>query len=384
MLCKDAVSKVWGDEALPCLEDRTQYCQELKQALNNSVGEECLNAYAAGIVITPYNAPETLFADFERHYNYDDCPLAWVRPDKAFICDGVGNPAVEEATIWFGLAKDSQDICTQVRFFCTGAFYLTSSYYPFLRVNHLQGCLGGSPETAIDEKLTSGETNWTLKEQCVFSFLKPLAGMSKVTTQHITFLIGADDYLSVSRNLTQAAEYVRNPELMPLLTTTTRTTTTSTLAAATTSSTPPSTILSTISPTTSTTATSTTAGRAASTTSTPTSSTKNAPTTALEVSTTSRTTTTRRTSPQDARLNQSLTEIDNLFADMKDEVQRDKAPEEPPKSNGIILLAVLAFVMIASIMLLVYLYTIMRRPTIHPSRKVVLPPSVRRRMKKGV
>jgi hypothetical protein len=73
-----------------------------------------------------------------------------------------------------------------------------------------------------------------------------------------------------------------------------------------------------------------------------------------------------------------------MFGDLLSSVNKTKTQEEPKTSpNSLIMFGVMAAVALLSLLLLVYLYTAMRRPTIHSSRKVILPPSVRRKMRKG-
>ena len=80
-------------------------------------------------------------------------------------------------------------------------------------------------------------------------------------------------------------------------------------------------------------------------------------------------------------INQSIEEIDNMLGDMLTTINKTKK-EEPKTQDNLIIIVVLAAVMLVSLVILVYLYSMMRRPQIH-SRRVILPPSVRRKMRKG-
>ncbi|MFH0863411.1 MAG: hypothetical protein V1875_10360 [Candidatus Altiarchaeota archaeon] len=391
LFCQAAVQDVWGQSALGCLDNPAQYCQELGLILNDSMRQQCQDAYASGVEIHPANAPLTLFNDVENHYNYENCPLKWVREGNKWICSGQGNPAREQAIFWFDASGKSDDVCRQVRLFCTGAFYYTSSFFPLHRVKYLEGCLNGPFDDLVDKALASGPGNWTVSEQCTFAYMKPLAGVSRLTTQHVTFVMTEADYSAVLSNLTVAAQYVRNPQLMPATTTTA--TSTSTTSTTTTLTQPTATVLTTITTQTTTptiaptTTTPTTTSPSSTTTQTTTSPT--IPTTTVPTTTTSATmttneppTTTQKTVSPEA--NKSIEQIDSLFGDLVSSINQTQAKQEPKTSvNNIVMLAVMMTVAALSILLLIYLYTAMKRPTMHSSRKVILPPSVRRKMRKG-
>ena len=83
----------------------------------------------------------------------------------------------------------------------------------------------------------------------------------------------------------------------------------------------------------------------------------------------------------DAKLNQSLVEIESMINKVQPQANESASGQAMPYSN-VVMFAVLGVIILASIVLLVYVVTLLRRPTIHPSRKVVLPPSIRRRIKK--
>ncbi|MFH1055056.1 MAG: hypothetical protein V1744_03055 [Candidatus Altiarchaeota archaeon] len=356
--CMDVVSDVWGERGLACLDERTSYCLDLKGILGDSVGQQCLDAYAAGVEVYPYNAPEVLFNDVENHYNYDSCPLTWIRESNEWICSGKGNPAGDNAQMWFNVSRESTDYCRQVRSFCTGSYYYTSSYYPLLRVKYLQGCIGGSLDDMVDVKILSGESDWKVTDQCVFSYLKKMAGVSRETTQHVTFILTEADLDAVSGNLTIEAGYVRNPKLMPERTTTTTTSTTATTSTTT-----------TVSETTTTTTTETTTSSSSQTTTT------------IKPTTTSTTIPPTTTIPK-PEVNQSLAEIDSMLSNAVSSIEQDKKVE-PTQSNNMMILAMLGVFLLISVILLVYIYSQMTRPHVHSPRRVILPPSMRRRMRKS-
>ena len=58
--------------------------------------------------------------------------------------------------------------------------------------------------------------------------------------------------------------------------------------------------------------------------------------------------------------------------------------EETGETGNLVFFAGLGLVLLVSLVLLVYVYTALRRPSVQEPRKVVLPPSARRRMKKKV
>ena len=84
--------------------------------------------------------------------------------------------------------------------------------------------------------------------------------------------------------------------------------------------------------------------------------------------------------PDNARINASIREIDSLFGDVISNMNQTET--EKPRGSSLAIYGIIAVVVCLSLILLVYLYTAMRRPTFHSSRKVILPPSVRRKMKK--
>ncbi len=357
MLCREAVSTVWGEQALRCLNDSVSYCLELKNWTDGEMSQRCLDAYASGVEVHPATAPDAIFNDVENHYNYDDCPLKWVREQNRWICDLSGNPAGAQAQKWFNISRHSERLCSQVRAFCTGGFYYASSRDPLLRVNHLTGCFGDPLSKRVDEKLLSNETGWEVKLQCVFKYMKPFAGRSLETTQHQTFIVDEDNIEAVESNLTVQGFYVRNPELMPETTTTLAPSTTTSTTVTTTSTLPPSTT--TLPPTT-------------------TSATIPPSTSTLPPTTVTTVTSTTATLP--AELNQSLQEIDVLFEDVMASVNKSR---EPARGRGpdFTLFALIAVVLLASAVMLVYVYSRIRRPTVPSERRVVLPPSARRRMR---
>ena len=212
--CEQAVSTVWGREALKCLDDTVQYCLQIK-ALNETFGQSCLDAYAQGIRIDPAYAPASLFNDYERQVNHATCPLKWLRPSKEWICSDGTNAAGMEAQRWFDMASKAEDTCGQVRLFCTGSYYLSASMYPLNQVVNLRGCIGGTTEDLVDAKLASGEKGWTVNSQCTFGTMLNYAGVSRLNTQHVTFIIAEADYDAVSSNVTRAAAYVRDPSIKP-------------------------------------------------------------------------------------------------------------------------------------------------------------------------
>jgi hypothetical protein len=370
IFCEQAVSDVWGEHALTCLEDDISYCIELGESVGGEMKQQCLDAYAAGVDIDPSNAPAVLFNDVEDHYNYDSCPLKWIKKSNEWICSGEGNPAGHQADYWFNIARSAEDMCQQVRAFCTGSFYYTSSYFPLLRVKYLQGCISGPFDVLVDEEVVGGEPGWEVRDQCTFSYMKQMAGVSRRTTQHISFIVGEGLYISTLGNLTEQGFYVRNPGLMGPTTTSTSTTS-STVSTSTTL--PPSTTTLTVA-TTSTTASTTTLSPA---TTMVTASTIASQTTSTTTSTTS--TTVSTLSPE---LNESMDEIDSLLGDMMDSINKTK-PRKPRRSSNLLLFCFLALIFVAAVVLIVYVYSMMRRPAVHYSRKVVLPPSARRRMRKG-
>ncbi len=212
--CEEAVSAAWGREALKCLDNAVQYCLQIK-SLNETLGQSCLDAYARGIRIDPAYAPASLFDDYENHVNHAACPLKWLRPSKEWICRDGTNAAGLEAQRWFGMASKEKDTCGQVRLFCTGSYYLSASMYPLNQVVNLRGCIGGTTEDLVDAKLASGEDGWTVDSQCTFGAMLKYAGVSRLNTQHVTFVITQADYDAVSSNVTAAAAYVRDPSLRP-------------------------------------------------------------------------------------------------------------------------------------------------------------------------
>jgi hypothetical protein len=367
--CEESVEDAWGASALPCLTDTIEYCNELKEEVGEAIGNACLDAYASGVAVTPMNAPDILFQDSEKHYNYDDCPLNWVRPSKSWICAGEGNPALDEANKWFRKSTSADGACTQARLFCTGAYYYTSSYYPLLRVKHLSGCFGGPPHIEADEKILEGETDWEVKSQCVFQYNQPYAGRTKQVTQHISFIVSDEDYNSALGNLSVQAQYVRNPSL--LATTTTQTTTTTTQSTTTTLPPTTTTIVKKLDFTTTTIATTTTTTTSTTTTSTSYTTTSTIPTT-----------TTQPPKKKDEKLEKSIEEIDEIFNEIEKKVDKRKTSETGIPKSSITTLIVAALGIFIAIVLLVHLYTVMKRPHFHSRRKVIIPPSVRRRMRK--
>jgi len=392
LFCREAVSQVWGEKALSCLDDDVSYCQEVGRVLGDSVRQQCLDAYAAGVEVDPSTAPSDLFNDVENHYNYEDCPLKWVRDSQEWICSGVGKPAGAEANMWFDVARNSTDMCQQVRAFCTGSFYYTSSFFPLLRVSYLQGCLSGPFDVLVDGKLVSGEDGWVVKEQCTFSYMKQMAGVSRRTTQHVTFILSEGDFNSVLANLTEQGLYVRNPGLMAPTTTstsTTHTTVTSTSVTVTSTTVKATSTTSTTVPTTSTTIASQTT-QPTTTISAPPSTqptTTIAPPSTIAPTTTqakpATTTSTATTLPSlNPELNESMVEIDSLLDDMMTSMNKSTV-REPKRQSNLMMLGVLAFILVASLVLLVHVYSMIRRPSVHYSRDVVLPPSARRKMRKA-
>jgi hypothetical protein len=386
LFCRQTVVGVWGENALACLDDQTQYCTELISAINASVGRQCLDAIRAGAQITPSNAPRELFQDPSKLYNYDDCPLVWIRPNNEWICSGKGNPARDEALKWFALAKESKDTCMQVRLFCTGATYYASSFFPLNRVKYLQGCVNGPLQDLVDDKITSGESNWTVSESCDFAYMKEMAGVSRLTSQHLTFVVDENDFNAVEANLTSAAAYVFNDSLhVPSTTQTTATTTTITFNFVTSTISTTSTTMATTSTTipvvtTSIEETTTTVPVVSPTLTTATSTSTTTSTTAVEAPTS-----TTLPPPQpplmDNKVNKSIGEIESMLNKVQPTVDASTSNEPMPYSN-IVLIVVLGAIVLAAVVLLTYVVTVLRRPTIHPSRKVVLPPSIRRRIRK--
>ncbi len=362
-LCEAAVQEAWGVEYLRCLDERTAYCGQLESLKGHEMKQACLTAYAAGVEVTPTNAPEILFQDFPQHMNYDDCPITWLRPSNQFVCDGSGNPAGAEADRWFNQASSVTDKCPQVRAFCTGAFYYAKSRFPLNRVQHLSGCLSGSYEELVEDKIVSGEIGWTVKDQCVFSYMKKMAGLSRKTTQHITFILGEKKYKELEQELIQQAVYVRNPQLRPITTSTFPQTTTT---------------IDGVPMTTTTLATTTSSVK---TTTTSTSSTSSTTTLATTTSTTSAPSK-KKVQPIKKKPNKDLQEMDELINEMMVDMQENKTEE--PQSSGLLMLALTLLIFGASLVILVYVYSNMTRPRIRPKRNLVMPPSVRRRLKKGI
>jgi hypothetical protein len=382
--CRDSVAGVWGQDALRCLQERTAYCLEVKDVVGATFSQMCLDAYAAGIEIDPATAPSSIFNDVNNFYNYDSCPLKWSRYNNVWVCNASGNPAGDTARLWFNAAERTSDICSKVREFCSGAFYLASSYYPLHQVTYLQGCVSGSPDEMIDHELLAGGTNWSVESQCTFQYLKPMAGVSRIQQQHVTFIITKADYDLVMAKVQAEASYVKDPSRRPIsASTATSTTETTSTTESTTSTTQQVT-------STSTTATSTTATTTSLTTTSTTESTttttlaESAPTTSstsTSESTTSTAPTTTLPRVVDTNLNQSINEIDSMVGNMITTFNKTKN-DEPKAQNNITVLAVIALVIMLSLVILVYLYSLMRRPHVH-SRRVILPPSVRRRMRKN-
>jgi hypothetical protein len=341
--CRQAVSAVWGQEAVKCLDQPIEYCIQLRQ-MNESIGRQCLDAYAQGVQITPATAPMMLFNDEENSHNFDNCPLEWLRPGNDWICSGSGNPALENARMWFEAARTSHDMCQQVRLFCTGAYYFASSYDPLLRVKYLKGCVNGPLDVLVDGKLLSGESDWSVKEQCTFSYMKQLAGVSRVTTQHVTFIIGEADLDAVTGNLTIEAGYVRNPALMPPTTTLQPT-----------SATQPA-----IMPATSTTLA----------TQTPLSCPPSQPTDS------------RLCNPQ---VQSKLDDMDTMLADIASSMDTAKAENKQSYGIGTLLIvaALIVSVAVSLVLLAYYARTLVLNPSAAADRRIVLPPSFRRKAGKA-
>ena len=360
--CRNAVEQVWGSQALSCIDDRTAYCDDLKSVFGEDIRQQCLNAYATGVEVFPYTAPEVLFMDFENHVNYDDCPITWLRTSNEWVCSGEGNPSGITADFWFQNAKSKDIQCTQVRSFCTGAYYFAASKFPLNRVTHLKGCLGGSYDLQVDEAIVSGETDWIVKNQCFFSMMKQLAGVSRKISQHITFSLNEQDYNQVMSDVVMQAELVRNPSLTP--TTSTSSTTYETLP---TSTLPPPTILSTTIPTTTLPTTSTIQATTSTTVTT-------------VVETTYIPSTTLVAKVINSELNQSLEEMELLLDEMLESSERMKVKRENG-SIGMFVAGFAALIIGVCILFAVYLISNQRRPKIKPKSSVVVPPSVRRRLR---
>jgi len=376
--CRGAVAATWGQGVLRCLDDKTAYCLESKDVVGGNFSQMCLDAYALGVEVDPATAPSAIFNDVDNFYNYDTCPLKWSRANNEWVCSGKGNPAGDTARLWFNAAENSQNLCTKVREFCSGAFYLASSYYPLHQVTYLQGCVSGSPDTMIDEQLLSVATNWSVKSQCTFRYLKQMAGVSRIQQQHVTFIITEADYDDVMSAVTAEAGYVRNPsDRLPVESTMTSTTESTTSTTTTTESTTTSLVVSTSS--TASTTSSTTMSTVASATS-PTISSTSTTTSTIKTKPTTTTSTPQQQIVKPG-INQSIDEIDSMLGDMITTINKTKK-EEPKMQDNLVILAVLVVVMMVSLILLVYLYSMMRRPQIH-NRRVILPPSVRRKMRKG-
>jgi hypothetical protein len=325
-LCERAVEAVWGGQWTACLDDSVEYCLDLKNTVGEKASLDCMSAYASKIEVHPATAPHNIFQDYEHHVNHRDCPLTWLRTSNEWICDGSENPAGEKASLWFDMARNAGDTCTAVRRFCTGTFYQAKSRYPLAQVQHLTGCLSGSYELLIDEKIIEGQSEWTVKDQCVFSMQKQMAGITRRNTQNIMFIYTSEDYQTLQSQLISEGEYVRNPLIQPPTSTTTSTT---------------------VPPTTSTTSTTST------------------------------------TVPERAvgQVREPADDIDELLAGMLADINQTQRARTQ-KSNTLPSLIVLFALLIVSSALLIYIYSVMRRPRFHKSRKVIIPPSVRRKMMK--
>ncbi len=409
MLCNDVVSSMWAKGALKCLDDTQAYCSEVSAYLGPLEGAACINALANGVDVHPATAPLNVFGDVENHVNYDDCPLSWVRETNKWVCDGSGNPAGFEANNWFQRAASAKNVCQQVRAFCTGAYYLSASYFPLNRVTHLTGCLGGSMDDLIDDELLSGDPGWEVRQQCVFSYMKQFAGRTLETTEHLSFVVNEADFLAMKSNLTVQAYYVQNPSLMPTTTTTVAapitSTTSSTILTTTTSTTttPPTTqhptplapssstiqllttlIPSTTQPPTTLTPLTTLVPSTVQQTTYTAPSTTQMPITSSTVLTTSTVavSTTLYVLGDHGGLNSSLEDIDVLFDEMFESINKTKSEGKSGSSN-ILMFGIVGLAFAVPVILSLYILHMVRAPAQVEERRVVLPLSARRRLRKS-
>lgn len=72
--------------------------------------------------------------------------------------------------------------------------------------------------------------------------------------------------------------------------------------------------------------------------------------------------------------------MDALVGDVVSQINKEK---EHKRSSGLMMLGLAALVFAASMLLLVYVYSNMTRPRIKRKKNIVMPPSVRRKLKKG-
>ena len=96
-----------------------------------------------------------------------------------------------------------------------------------------------------------------------------------------------------------------------------------------------------------------------------------------------KTTSTTTTAPAPPKLEDNdLKEMDHLIDEMMESLNDSSSPKKGEVNNThLIVFALLVF--IASLVLVVYVYTSVTRPRVHIKRNLVVPPSVRRRLRKG-
>ncbi|MCX6695805.1 MAG: hypothetical protein NTU61_05870 [Candidatus Altiarchaeota archaeon] len=212
IICREVVSRVWGSEGLKCLSNTgLDYCSDIKAAYGEEAYAGCVKKVSDGSGIDPAGYPEFVVNDVENHYDYANCPVKWLR-DNQWICSGEGSPAREQTNYWLNAAENAESLCSRVERFCTGGNYYADSMFPLYRVKYLEGCLGPPFTQEVDLKVSSGEANWTVKKQCVFSYLRELAGVNKTTKSHVTFIVNKGDVDSIVDEMKAVASEVASRE----------------------------------------------------------------------------------------------------------------------------------------------------------------------------
>lgn len=244
-LCKKAVSETWGSEGLNCLGAGNDLCKGLQNAGLEEDAKTCFEQ-AKTADVNGFNYAKTVSKDEENFKNLDACPLEFMRTSKEFICAGSGNPAGQKAQTLFDAAAREGKLCQKVQLFCLAGSYLAESRYKLNRVSHLTGCFGEDTEKLIDGFVSSGKNVWELSQQCVFTYDKPMAGVTKKTSQHLSFNFDSGELDAISQMLSAKAKEVKRgkqemekPQKQVTTTSLEKTTTTTYVVSTTTTTTPP-------------------------------------------------------------------------------------------------------------------------------------------------
>ena len=177
-ICQEAVTQVWGEDTYVNCFVSTRI-EDMCALMEKEYQDECLR-----LTVMPWNIPDGLYRDFEKHHDYTMCPTQKPSQAKYLCSDRDDAPALSEAREWFTKSSNCADECRRVYAFCIGSIYYAKRYFqPYQLEIENQECAEHFKEK-VDE-LVGNYSGWKVPGTCSYDFWAKYVGGDRKKIEHV-------------------------------------------------------------------------------------------------------------------------------------------------------------------------------------------------------